>query len=770
MKYMFKSGSKIFIVALMLTILLSSAFLFSCRKNVDIPVVVEAGDNGKIEKIEEDNDEFYIATPNDWHMFVGWFDGYRKYSENPRLKITQNTPKKLEARFTTTGTLSFDRIFNSLYNSYVKGIAEEGDYFNFLGEGTLKFNNLQTNINLGGALNFLGNGNQIYFKGEGDNNFSYIYNDNFENGYFYIENNDEKIAFENLGLLSNILIKLPDPSLNAWNVENIIKNDRLYYQFDQYFGYLNAFGIIKSVSNTSNQTELTITFNKLLSLLKNYYTMFEDGSIGRKIIDVLIGAYDDDNYPKITISIKVNYKEGQKEQIENLEIDCNLEKDYHLNLGNEGLIIPKGNINFKLNNLIYGFSDKANKIDSDELESYPMSSKNMLNAHIDGKMLFKVEGEENYIMDEYKVEFDSDINPFALLAFKRNPQNIYDVEWEKLGFLSFRVVLVPFKDEDMALEQYYRHKGSTDYINVLIDTKRFGPKVFVYASCYNPSTLFSTTYLINNSYDLHALLSFDNQEDTANRAKQDENGILKNISNLVKSLLNLTIKFDENNLNKSFYEFLSSFMSEEFNSNIILEEDKISVDISSIRNIIREMERKNGLTLAGNPIKTDKYLFGEEPINKIELSFDSFSKNSVVKDDLNNYLDINGKDIVKEFNNKHSLVVDISSIGEVENLSLTELLALKDKSIQANELILSDGTKSDKYVDCDGNTVNLSLTVQNVKVGEEIDGKVEVKLILFVNSPTHTVITLTNSISNILYEYFKIPFGLFEYSFYVDID
>ncbi len=83
--------------------------------------------------------------------------------------------------------------------------------------------------------------------------------------------------------------------------------------------------------------------------------------------------------------------------------------------------------------------------------------------------------------------------------------------------------------------------------------------------------------------------------------------------------------------------------------------------------------------------------------------------------------------------------------------------------------MLSDGSQTDKYIDCDGNNVNLSLKVQNVIVGEEESGEIEVKLILFINSPTHTVITLTNSISNILYEYFKIPYGLFEYSIKVKV-
>ena len=766
---MFKSKG-IFIIALMLTIFFSSAFLFACNKDKNVPVVVEAGENGTIEKINDGGNDFYIASPDDWYMFVGWFDGNRKYSENPNLKITKNTPKKLKARFTTTATLSFDRIFNSLYNSYKTGINARGEYFNFLGEGVFKFNQVENNLSLGGSLNFLGKGNQIYLKSKGKNNFSFIYNDNLTNGCIYLEKNDEKIAFNDMGLLSNFFKSLPNPGENNWNVENVLNNEYLYYQFDQYFGYLNAFGLVSSVSNTSNKTELTISFNKLLTLLKNFYNSFPEGSVGKDLIDVLIGCYEEGNFPKITIKITVNYKGDESENIKDLEIDCSIDRDYYLNIGQEGLVIPQGNINFKLNNLKYGFSDELNKVGDDELNSYPISEQKMVNAHIDGNLYFIEEGEEDSVIDNYTIEFDADLNPLALLVFKNEEMNLNNIEWEKLGFLSFRVVLKPSNDENIALEQYSRHKGSTDYINILIDTKKFGAKVFVYAACYNPATLFSSSYLINNSFDLPGLLSYNTSKATLEREGIDnENANILAISKLIKSLLNLNLNIDENNLSKSFYEIISSFLSEKFNTHLYLEEEKIIIDVENIRNEIRELEKENGLTLAGNPIKTDKYLFGDDKISKVELRFESFSKNTVKKDINGNYLDKNGDDITGAFNKKHTLVTDILAVVGEEEFTLDELSNLKGSSIVASEFMLSDGSQTDKYIDCDGNNVNLSLKVQNVIVGEEESGEIEVKLILFINSPTHTVITLTNSISNILYEYFKIPYGLFEYSIKVKV-
>lgn len=265
-----------------------------------------------------------------------------------------------------------------------------------------------------------------------------------------------------------------------------------------------------------------------------------------------------------------------------------------------------------LNAFDCGFKDEAEDKFKEEISSYPPYTHNALNYRAEGSIAFVSEGEMVQVKDRYDVSIDADLNPFALVSFKG--KNYQDIDWSRLGFLSARITLnLDGLDEAEKKAQLVKHNNSTDYLNILIDSKRYGGKVLVYASFYDPKTLLSKAYLINNSFDLDGLFDLRKAE-KGNDLNQRQSNI---ISDIIKTALGLAENFDKENLNQTFFETINKYLfeNEYFKDCLSLQEDKIQVKLMPIREKLREIQIGNGL----GTVKPDKYLFGDESISKLEI-------------------------------------------------------------------------------------------------------------------------------------------------------
>ncbi len=758
----------ILIFALMLTIVLSSAFLFSCGKVEDVKVSITGSGQVLTEKTK--GNKFLIATAEDWYSFIGWYNGNRRYSDNSRLKITKNTPKNLEARFATTARLSFDRILNGFYNAYKIGLNQEGEYFNIKAETSISSfkedNLIEKEILFGGHLNTSGKGNQLFFKGDDEDDFSFVYDDSFENGFFFLNKNGEKIVFDEIGLLSDVLKSFKVPSEQGWSIEKFLNNETAFYQFEQYFGYINATGIIESVINTKNASSLVINFQKLLSTLKNNYPNFENGSLLQKIVDILTGNYQEKSFPKIMIKLDIEYEGEENQTIKTFNFEFETSNDYILKFGERNFTIQKGNTSIKFKSIEYGFCNSPFNFDGD-LSSFPKPKRNLLNVHLAGDLSFvKKEAETENVEDIYRVELNADLNPFAMLSFK-NSSDYNKINWNNLGFLNFRIILIPSTNDEELQNQYDRHKGSTDYLNILIDTDRFGANMFVYAAFYDPSTLLTTSYFVNNSFNIPELLNYYNNNGNENlnlTANQKEKQSPINISNILKCLIDIILSFDEDNINASIYNMIIKYCDYDniIKDNLTIEEDGLVLKTQNIREFIREKEiQKNLIVNDFYPIKLDKYIFGDESIYKLILNFDKFSYGNVVKKE-GDYLDENGLSLVEYFIKNHKTVLKINTISYFDDkiLSNEDIYSLTGQTVEADELTLLNGEISSTYYSTAGKNEKLKLKILDSLILSKQNNAAKVRFILAVDAPFNRTNLLNTTISEVLLKNLNIPYGL----------
>ena len=755
----------LFIFALMLMINLSSAFLFSCGKNDGVKYTTSG--NGQVESVKINGEKYFMATADQWHEFVGWFDGNRKINENPKLKITKKTPKKLEARFVTTARLSFDRILNGLYNAYINGISQEGEYFNIISNLKIAREDDLTTYSFGGHLNFNEKGNQLFLKSESkNNNYAIVYDDDLDNGFAYVDYDGEKSVFEDLGILSNVLKSLPDPSKDSWNIENLLNNKTLFYQFEQYFGYTNATGIVESVINDKQKSTFVINFTKLLSTLKTNYPNFEEDSFLKDLTEILTGNYTDSSFPKISITANIEFDNEQKQQIKNMQFLFDISKDYLLKFGDKTIVVSKGKINVEVNDLNYAYCTTPLNYD-DDLSLFPKPEHNLLNFQLIGDLTFATdEMEENPYQDIYRVEMNADINPFALISYNKDGKGYENIEWEKLGFLSLSIILIPAENEADCLSQYERHKGSTEYLNILIDTKRYGANMFMRASFYNPNTLLTTSYFFNNSFYLPELMKYyhSSEVSTYQNEKTDNSSFANNI---IKTLIDICINFDKTDINGSFYNIFLKYFDKNglLSENLTLSEEGIILQTKNIRQFIREKESDVGLLFLGYPIKSDTYILGKDEITKIVLNFDKFSQ-GIIKKDINGfYYDSQGNNIVDVFNEKYQTVSKIDKISyfDDKNMTIDEISSLNGQVVEVDSFTLSNGEKVNLYYSISGKNEVLKMKILKQNILKVENNVAKVRFIMAVDSPFNKPNYLNTSLSEVLLKHLNFPYGLMTY-------
>lgn len=789
-----KKNICLFVIVAMLSLFMG--VFFGCNgQNFEY---TSSGSGKVITEQDLNGNTVYRAVADDWHTFIGWFDNGNIYSENEVLTLTQSTPNTLEARFSSSALLSADRMLNSYYNMYVDGSEKEGEYFNLASQATLEYQSGeksgQYHANFDGFIKF--NGESQFSITAGDdltNLFSFFYTDDGNEGNIYFQVGEQKYTFADIGLLTNIFSHLPNPSQIPWRVFDLITNENTRYLINQYFGTKNSMDFVDSVENIEGKTTLVISYNKILNTFKNMAPGLNDegmNGVFKKVINALTCEYlgVGKTLPEMKLIVEVNYqKNSDKEIINDIVINYNLSGNYKINIDGEVIVIPQTSAKLQLKNISYAFSNQPNSIQDGILDDYPEATINMINVRSEGELNFISESisQEDQtqivrtVVDKYSIELDADINPFALVSFKKDRENSYnDIEWEKLGFLSFKISLL----EDESAEGYSkRHNGTYDYINILLDTKNNGANVYFFVGLYTPETLFSSSYLFNHSYNIPELLNLLENRDDEEASTQANFADV--IMKLLTSLVNAGIKIENNeDINQVIFDVFSTIMTNLgidnsiIENNVILENGEMVVRLHEIRTKIREFEEntiKQQLGLNNTSIKLDKKLFGndeEDNINLMSIKMTYFSRGEVVKNEENNYLNGKGEVIIDNYNNSHKTLIGISESGvlselEGQTFELKDINSLVGSDVTATEGLYSDGSVSNTFFNNKKKYVDIVFVVVGVEV-KEVDNEnntANVKLLLQIKDSNNALSSIPK-LGDVLYQQLGIPYGLIVYN------
>lgn len=739
-------------VILPLILLLSGVILFACgEKKIDFQYSISG--NGAV--IESGTNQF-TAVADDWHEFVGWYNGNVKYSSNQTISVKSSTPL-LQARFSTSGKATMNRNLAGLYNTYVQEEGQSGEYFNYSMQSnavTLQEDSSSLDqLNIDGYIDFGSSSDFALTIGD----FAIYYVNTTESATIYIQIGEEKYSFADMGLLTNIFTSLSQPSDYVWSLDNLITKENTSYLINQYFGIKNSMGFVSAVENNENSSLLTISFNSVLEFFQNIADSSENANTLQKLIYALTCEYQNQSMPTMNLKFKTNYQTlNNKEHIKDIEIEYFVSKDYVINFDGDKTTIPSMTFSFKIESFDYGYSDQANSIDSQILQTFPQPTINMINVHTDGEMNFL--GENQTIIDKYKIEFDADLNPLALVAFKKGEDvSYYDIEWEKLGFLSFRIYLDP---TTAVLD---RHNNVGDYINILIDTKNNGANAYVFIGLYNPLTLFTKTYIYNHSFNIPGLISvLDNNNSTENQ-KVSSNTILNLLTAIVSGGIQLSSNPDTSQVVRDLIFNLLEAVdvdTQTLSESITDKENGFTLALPEIRSEIRSYEQeiiRSTLGIGNTDIELDKIIFGddEDGITQLEITMNESKTESVVKNSQGQYLTDNGQVIIDNFNNNHKVVTEIIQINLPTDK--TQLVALIGSQITATQGKLSDGTIVSTHTNNKGKEKPLEMIIENVFIE---NGKAKV-LLRFIDYPNS--LSSLPKIGDEIYKLAKVPYGLILY-------
>ncbi len=730
----------------------------------DKPYTVNGEGNVSVVK-NADGTKTMTASPNKWNHFVGWYlteDGQATgdvISSEDSIIINEDSPN-YTAVFKSSALDSVDRLLSGVYQKYADGIKDTKDYFNFGGDIdlTLKYGDEldgNYNISAGGYFNFQGKGNQFYIalkdKMSNMNMVALYYVDNGLEAEFNISILGSVYSYTfNMPSLSSVFTQIPELSPNVWSIENIINGAisntdtaaQIYATIEQFLGVTNAQGFYGEATNSGNKTvvelRLGVILKNLSSILANLNLSGEAMDIINNILDILTGEYEDSMLPSITLKLEIDYQtNGDKEYVDTVGASFAIDGNYNISFGEEVTTIENTNVTAIVNNIVLNFADTANAIDETVIAMFP-DAINLLNMYVGGELTFLTEEvvEETSILtatDVYNVELYADLNPFALIsAITDTGFDATKIDWENLGFLSLRVYL---DHERSNLENHYIDHSVTDivetdvvddYINIFIDTEKYGANAFAFVGGYKPylsvdigtSTKLSLIedYIFNNVINLSETVeAFTKPEETQTLtmaetellagADSSQNVILDIIMNVLQGI---TSKEDAD---KIIYTLISQILdskasdgtASQIKENFSYSENYgTTLKLQFIRDLLTGVL---GEDAAKYGIKLDSVLFGETATH-MAIMFDEFSYGKVARGDTEgdavaDYIDINNESIYETYNKEHTTIVDVNGITLKDEL-LEEILFNKEtyvedllaaSELRATSVILSDNTE-----------------------------------------------------------------------------
>lgn len=758
---------------------------------------VVSGNGQIVSKTSDDGIETKTAVADQWNVFMGWYDGLDKYSNKETITIDKDTPDNLVAKFVTSGTLSANRILNGAYYRYSDAIEEDGKYLNYSYDTTLAVEgnliNASLDVERGGYIGLNGEGYQDFAVVKEDNEilFSQYYIDDTEEAFLYIDIDGRKIKAQDFMSIGSQFIDIPQLSNAVWNLENLVE-DNVFSTIDNYIGFRNAVGFIGEVENSKNQTKVVLNVDSLLNELKDKIAMMNDPGLEwlKNAVQTLTNQYAgiSNKLPKIVFEVVVDYQTlSGIEKISAVTFKGTFEKSYSIELGGHLLTIPACTMSCKIENVNIELGTAPNKVPNEIILTFP-EAVHAVNVHADGTLSFLKENVatlELGVVDQYKIDFDADINPNFVFDAIDDDGNlcVENIDWKELGFISLKISLIENPEDE---KQSSRHNGSTEYLNFLIDTEKFGAKAFVYVDLYNPKTLNGTTtstFILKGVYEIEELIEFipeiiegfeEEQEAEPEGATQCS---MPSQQLLVANILSASIKgaYDLSNADITEGEFLFDLMIELLNkivpNNQFIEnglsysEFGSTLAVEEIKNLIAS-EFKIDDTLSSLGLENN--IFGDKTTH-IAINTDCISYGAVNKMD-GEYVDKNGKSFADEYNSAHKMLIAVAEESKVQGIDdekftkegiENEVASLKGKSLKIETGLFSDGTLSSTFENCQGNQAELAMRVYRARY-EMVDENTA-KITVYLSFSAGTV-------QSLLVNTFDIPYGLIEYSTTVSLN
>jgi len=787
---MTKSKKGIILIIFSLLLVLSVGIFFGCDKDTTGGEnCVTLGNGSIVEKTNEEGKTTYTAVADKWNVFSGWYNGVDKYSDKATIIVDKNTPDGLTAKFETSGMLSFDRILNGSYNSYDKATESEGEYLNLTYAGSVELNSKDSQINYD-----IEGGGYISLNGEGFNEYQILkendtaaltryYIDDSENATLYLDIDGRKVTVEDFSSFGQLVFDLPGLSDAGWSIQKLLGTE-VYNFIEGFIGFRNSVGFIGNVENSENQTKITFNVDKLLNDLKNKVSQLKDEKFEdvKKVIETLTSEYTGilNKLPKITLDFTINYNDSENlEKISSLEILANFEQDYKIKIEDETIVIPAGSINFTIESMQVAVSQNANAIPQEVITSFPEIGVHAINVHADGILSFldeNVATGDFDVIDQYNIEFDSDINLNAILdAVNDDKIEIEKIDWNNFGFLSFKISLIENQNDPEAS----RHNGSKQYLNILIDTEKYGAKALVNIDLFNPIVAgnITTEYIVNATYDIPALidvmptviegLSGDGENQTEENS--DKSMVVKLLAQSILTALNINVGQMSNDevLFNLFMSILENMMPE---NNIVQEgltftEFGSTLAVDEVKEYIEEKLSENA-ELASYGLANN--IFGKGT-SHIAIKSNNSIYGCVLKNQSGDYVDNEGNTFADEFNAHQTVMVAVANDAVVEGLtdkSFTkdgigeEVNALIDKNFVISKGLFSDLKENSQYENCKGKDADIQLKVFDAKYKMINENSAEVKVYFSFS---------TGILQSLLVNTLGIPYGLIEYTIQVDL-
>ncbi|MBQ8793026.1 MAG: hypothetical protein IJZ62_05595 [Clostridia bacterium] len=704
-----------------------------------------SGNGQVVESVDEDGTKSYTAVADEWNDFLGWYNGEELYSDSKTIVIDGNSPEKLVALFASNGEISIDRFLDGVYKQISS--KDENNYFNYTSQFDFNVNqggeNFKYTLDMNGSLSLDGEQNLLDINLKDEENLSKL-----------------SINLKNYGQKTSILLKIDENECyyelpfefqnisfpnQTPTLQNILGED--YSSVNQLLGHQNSLSLIEDVQNTSRQTKITFRLDKLLEYVKNVIlpNVAESDVFVKELLETFTKKYQglSRTLPKMKLSFVIDYTEAGL--LQNISGTFNLEEDYKLEL-EETVTIKAFSSQFNCINFEFAYGDAP----SLQWTETSLSKIEVANISLGGEVDFLYENSVTFdkeIIDKYSISLHTDVNPFAFEnAIEKGNINWNKIDWENFGYLSFAMSLVEVDGDE---GQIARHNGEVDYVNVIIDSSKFGANMLVYSGLYNPKmNLVSENYLLNNAFYLPALMS-TYAEGLNDAFPESQQVSLKLVVEALKGTIAYIINNDNESLNDVVYNFLSTMLqldsTQEIQENLFTEEGKIILKTAKIKEIISQ-----SLTEVSSWIGYSNFtsnMFGSATHLAFNITSLEYGKiDQTIKD----------SDLAL-YNQKHptliSIASEISGIDDVDFSAVDDYnMALKEQIGKEKQLrgIFSDGSESQTFDDYKTAGQNIVLTVYDIQVVEE--GEKEAKIIIFF---TYSQGTLASTLYNK-----NIPYGL----------
>ncbi len=775
---MTKIKNNLLYIILALLIVATLGVFYGCTKGEEQEPYTITGHGSVTESLNEKGDIISLtATADKWNTFSGWYNGLIKYSNQKTLVLTKETPKGLVAKFETNGMTGVDRVLFGTYNRYANILQGEGEYLNFSCDADITVVSGLVNKTLsftsGGYASKEGNGFNAYSRAlDGESQvFATYYTDDTEDATLYIDFGTHKVAVGDFNTLGNMPFNLATFD-ETWSLSNLL-NEEFYQTLNDYLGTRNAVGFVEEVENAPTQTRLVLNLDKLLNELKDRISALTDPKWQgiKEVVQTLTNQYAGiaNKLPKIQLTIFANYEKiGEEELLTSMELTALFEEDYLVEIQNTLVTIPQGVMTVNLKNAQIAISDTANAIPQEIISSFPQAV-HAVNFHADGTLSFLKENVatlDKRVIDQYLVELDADINLRCLEnAIENEEINIEKIDWNKFGFLSFKITLIENPND---ATQLARHNGSTEYLSILIDTQKFGAKALIHADLYNPKTLngaATSTYILNGSYDLVELarilpkVAGDLEEEYESPAP----------ANLVETTAITSFSVIETAPDKILHKILINLLKNIDPDNQIVSEGLeitefgTTLAVEKVKELIEEKFASANDTLASLGLHNN--LFGKETTH-IAYKTGDFTYGVTAKNANGEYVDGQGNQFADEFNQKHITLVGVADGSGMFEEKFTadgiadQVNALVGKYVTVTKGLFSDGSESATFANCAGNQEQIAMRVYSVKY--EITGLNTAKITTYLTFSAGTLQSLMTGT-------FNVPYGLVEYTFEVQL-